>query len=78
MENFICDDLRGGVCHNIKITKTVSGIDMSCHNAFSSSDRITFTLVAPRAAGITSVSMLIARDGENQNEYKSPGGLYRL
>ena len=72
MENFICDDLRGGVCHNIKITKTVSGIDMSCHNAFSSSDRITFTLVAPRPAGITSVSMLISRDGENQNEYKMP------
>ncbi len=72
MENFICNDFCGGICREVKIIKRVSDSDMSNLNAFSSRDRITFTLVAPRRAGITSVSMLIARDGENQNEYKMP------
>ena len=72
MENFICNDFCGGICHDVKITKSILGKDVSNLNAFSSADRITFTLVAPRRAGITSVSMLIARDGENQIEYKMP------
>ena len=72
MENFICNDFRGDICREVKIIKKIGKRDVSRLNAFSSSESISFTLCAPRRAGITSVSMLIARDGENQNEYKMP------
>ncbi len=72
MENFICADLCGGICRSIRIKKNINGRDVSALNAFSAESRVTFSLCAPRRAGVTYVSMLIARDGEQQIEYKMP------
>ncbi len=72
MERFICKDFCGGVCRDIKINKKVLSVDVSRQNAFSSKDKVTFTLSAPRRCGITGVSMLLAKDGESQNEYNMP------
>lgn len=72
MGNYIFNDLFGELENQIKLTKTVNDKDVSHLNSFSYSDHITFTLTAPRRAGITSVVMLMAKDGESQNEYKMP------
>lgn len=69
MENFIFGDLCGNICRDIKITKTVKNKDLSRFNAFSSNDKVLLALSAPRRMGITYVSLLLAKDGECQNEY---------
>ncbi|MBQ2863759.1 MAG: hypothetical protein IJE84_06235, partial [Clostridia bacterium] len=68
MGNFIFSDITKDLC-NIKLTKTLNSKDVSNRNSFSSEDTITFTLTVPRRVGITSVSFLLAKDGENQCEY---------
>ena len=72
MGNYIFNDLFDEINNQIKLTKTVNNKDVSHLNSFACSDNITFTLSAPRRAGITNVVMLMSKDGENQNEYKMP------
>ena len=72
MENFNCTDFFGEICKQIKLTKSIDDTDVSNLNAFSSSDTVIFKISAPRNLGITSVSMLIAKDGECQREYNMP------
>lgn len=72
MDNFIFNDLSKEVNHNIKLIKTVNEKDLSHLNAFSSKDKITFAISAPRRLGITYVSLLLAKDGESQTEYFMP------
>ena len=72
MGNFIFNDLSSTNDHGIKLSKSVEGKDLSYLNSFSSDDIITFTISAPRRTGITYVSLLLAKDGESQTEYKMP------
>ncbi len=50
------------------ITKTVNGIDVSCKNAFSSDEKIIFTVRAPRRLGASAVVLRINRDGEGDRD----------
>ena len=72
MNEFIFKDFCGNVCNEIRIIKKIAGKDVSRLNSFSSTERVTFSIICPRRAGITSATMFIARDGQAQNEYSLP------
>lgn len=72
MEIFTQLDNIENISENIKITKSIGGIDVSNRNAFSSNDKIKISLHVKRKFGITSVTFVIARDGAECRYYKMP------
>ncbi len=70
MENILFGDVSSALHENVIISKKIKNKDVSRHNAFSVSDILSITITIPRYVGVNAISLLIHKDGNNNQEIK--------